>query len=77
MKLWHRHKWTDWLVTDTGTITYWNDRVGWYLTQQRHCLSCGKTDVKDRAEYAGAPPSRCNRVSLQGRAVPQKDGVRA
>lgn len=75
MSFWHRHKWSDWLVTDRGTVLYAHQPVGWYAVQERHCHQCGKTEVQDQANYGGNGKSWCTRRSDIRQRAPRKDGV--
>lgn len=75
--LFHRHKWTDWLIVDRGTVSDAGRPVGWYMVQERHCHSCGKTQVDEQANYGGNPMSWCKRHSDMAKRAPRKDGVSA
>jgi hypothetical protein len=74
--MFHRHKWTDWVVTEEGILTWFHSQVGWYLVQERRCLSCGKTQVSDQANYGGVSEALASRHPRKVR-VPRKDGVSA
>lgn len=46
--MFHFHKWTDWLTIETGKIVdyVWKkDVLGSYVTQERYCVKCGKTQL--------------------------------
>ena len=46
--MFHRHTWTDWLVTERGRIVnkyYQHHKLGSYLAQERYCTKCGKTQI--------------------------------
>lgn len=77
MSIFHRHRWTDWLVTDMGDTLYAGRVVGWYMVQQRHCLTCGKIGVADKANYGGNGASYCTRRPGVSAVALRKDGVRA
>lgn len=47
--MFHFHKMSDWSIIEKGKVVDRNhsqDVIGTYLTQERYCFKCGKTQVK-------------------------------
>lgn len=75
--LFHRHRWTDWVIVDRGQVLHHGSPVGWYAVQERYCQTCGKTQVDDQANYGGHRSIWCDRRSTMTKRAPRKDGVTA
>ena len=42
----HRHTWGRWYTVEEGTIMYEAGPKGFYLRQERTCVTCGKTILR-------------------------------